>query len=115
MLYTVVHTVDKICHGRTKKTELQRRNNVIPCHIVDNMATDDALMNKMRARRGLPDPARRRGIRTAAGVTQADIAAPLGVTRAAVSRWELGEREPRGALLEAYLSLLERLRREILA
>jgi transcriptional regulator with XRE-family HTH domain len=40
------------------------------------------------------------------------MAQALGVTRAAVSRWENGVRTPRGRHLQAYEQVLERLRRE---
>ena len=75
---------------------------------------DDVIM-KARARRSIPAPVTRRLLREQAGLTQHDIAAALGVTRAAVSRWELGERNPRGDALDAYIVLLDRLRREVLA
>jgi len=55
----------------------------------------------------------RRMIRERTGLSQGDIALPLGVSRAAISHWERGEREPRGARLDAYLALLERLQQEI--
>lgn len=42
----------------------------------------------------LPAPILRRAIRQAAGVTQDEIAERIGVTRAAVSRWESGTRTP---------------------
>lgn len=43
----------------------------------------------------LPPPILRRAIRKAAGITQAEIADQVGVSRAAVSRWEEGTRNPR--------------------
>lgn len=52
-------------------------------------------------------------VRQASGVTQARIAEELGVTRMAVSRWESGQRRPRGRLLVAYVELLSRLQREV--
>ena len=65
---------------------------------------------KARAFRVLPVPAQRRAIRQSGGLSQGDLAVDLGVTRAAVSRWETGDRTPRGDLLVAYAELLERLR-----
>lgn len=67
---------------------------------------------KSQAHRELPGPSLRRAIREDAGLSQADVAEPLGVTRAAVSRWETGGRRPRGALLVAYSELLQTLRRD---
>lgn len=77
------------------------------------MATRSDLYKKIRARRDLPSPTVRRLIREQAGLSQQDIAEALGATRAAVSRWESGQREPRGDLLVAYVTLLRRLKRHV--
>jgi DNA-binding transcriptional regulator YiaG len=79
------------------------------------METNDALsliLDKRRLRKRLPDPPMRRLVRERAGITQGDLAQVLGVDRATVSRWESGERDPRPAQLEGYLSALDRLARE---
>jgi DNA-binding transcriptional regulator YiaG len=73
-------------------------------------ATLDGLTAKIRARRDLPEPPVRRMIRKAAGVSLADAADVVGVTRQAVSLWERGARSPRGENLERYLSLLQALK-----
>ena len=70
------------------------------------------IRRKSQAHRELPGPSLRRAIREDAGLSQADVAKPLRVSRAAVSRWETGERRPRGDLLIAYSELLQTLRRE---
>ena len=62
-------------------------------------------------RRPIPDPEVRRAIRSAAGLTQRELALVLGVDRATVSRYELGTRSPIGTRRERYLSVLEELRR----
>ena len=67
------------------------------------------LLDKAKAHRELPPPSMRRAIRIGAGVTQQDIADEQGVTRAAVSRWESGERQPRGDDLLAYVAILKSL------
>ena len=54
-------------------------------------------------------------IRARAGVVQEDLALSLGVKSATISRWENGARTPRGALLERYLDVLDRLARESLS
>ena len=78
------------------------------------MVIEDALQ-AARARRQLPAPGTRRLIREQAGVTQEDVATAVNVSRAAVSRWESGDREPRRGVLGAYVSLLDRLKREVLS
>jgi transcriptional regulator with XRE-family HTH domain len=69
-------------------------------------------IEKARDRRRLPPPATRRRVRMRAGVTQIDLALALGVDSATVCRWESGQRHPRGEMLHAYLTALERLERE---
>lgn len=58
----------------------------------------------------LPQPRVRKALRIAAGLTQADVAGSIGVTRVTVSRWETGVREPRGALRRSYAEALEVMR-----
>jgi DNA-binding transcriptional regulator YiaG len=48
-------------------------------------------------------------VRVAAGLSQAEIAAAIGVTAPCVSRWEAGDRRPRGAAAIAYARLLQEL------
>jgi transcriptional regulator with XRE-family HTH domain len=57
----------------------------------------------------MPTPELARAIRVTAGVTQADVAAELGVHRVSVARWELGRRRPRGTVLDRYTKLLDEL------
>lgn len=59
----------------------------------------------------LPAPAVRRAIRHQAGLTEQQLASVLGVSRVAVARWELGTREPRGALRRKYAEALSALMR----
>lgn len=68
-----------------------------------------ALVERVRSRRRLPEPALRRALRESAGLSQGDLATALGVTRSAVSRWEAGQREPRGVMVADYLKLLDRV------
>jgi DNA-binding XRE family transcriptional regulator len=75
---------------------------------------NDDLFVLVRARRRLPPPAARRQLREQCGMSQADAALFVGVTRAAIVRWETGAREPRAANLVKYLELLDRLARESL-
>ncbi len=73
----------------------------------------ETLLDRGRLRkRGLPAPPVRRLIREQAGLSQLDLAAYLGVSRPSVTRYENGRRTPRGALLERYRDLLDRLTRE---
>jgi transcriptional regulator with XRE-family HTH domain len=50
-----------------------------------------------------------RVIREGAGLSASEIARELGVSPAAVSRWERGERTPRGKSAEAWAAVLRRL------
>lgn len=54
----------------------------------------------------LPVPKERRRLREARSLTQADLAALIGVSRATVRSWETGRTTPRGRKLEAYVKLL---------
>jgi transcriptional regulator with XRE-family HTH domain len=67
------------------------------------------LQQRLKAQRELPDPATRRALRLAAGLSMESVAAELGVTRQAVMTWERGTRYPRPQYLVAYVTLLRRL------
>lgn len=54
----------------------------------------------------LPDPAERIRLRELFGVTQAELAAHIGVTRQMVNRYEHGRSAPTGAIRARYASLL---------
>jgi transcriptional regulator with XRE-family HTH domain len=71
-------------------------------------------IERERRRRKLPAPAVRQEIRRALGLSQLDLAAALGVSRVSISRYETGHRTPRGALLDRYLDVLDRLTQESL-
>lgn len=57
----------------------------------------------------LPPPKARRRLREAAALTQAQLAARVGVTRDTVRAWESGRTTPRGRRREAYAKLLTTL------
>ncbi len=71
-----------------------------------------AVAERVRLRRRLPSPQMCRAIRASSGLSAAELADLMGVTRQAVSKWERGIRTPRGAHLEAYVAVLEELRTE---
>lgn len=73
----------------------------------------DQVLAHARARHSLPSPRARRLIRERAGLSQADLAAVLGVSEAAISRWEAGLRFPRRPALDAYAQVLARLAEEL--
>ena len=52
-----------------------------------------------------------RTLRVACGLTQTEIAAQIGVSSVAVSRWESGDRTPRGDAALRYARLLAALRK----
>ncbi|WP_157873376.1 helix-turn-helix transcriptional regulator, partial [Streptomyces neyagawaensis] len=68
----------------------------------------DALLEQV-AQDVLPPPAERRRLRTAAGLSQEQIATALGTRREAVGNWESGRTEPRPPQRAAYARLLESL------
>ncbi|MFF3936154.1 helix-turn-helix domain-containing protein [Streptomyces phaeofaciens] len=57
----------------------------------------------------LPPPKERRRLREAGALTQAQVAAQVGVTRETVRAWESGRATPRGRKREAYAKLLTSL------
>jgi transcriptional regulator with XRE-family HTH domain len=70
----------------------------------------DDLLERKTTRRRLPAPDVRRLLRERAGLTQTEAGEFLAVLPSTVSRWESGQRTPRGDRLDRYLQLLERLR-----
>lgn len=52
-------------------------------------------------------------LRKAAGLNQSDLARLVGVTPAAVNRWESGIRTPNGDSAIAYAKALRRISREV--
>jgi transcriptional regulator with XRE-family HTH domain len=71
------------------------------------MTTDDALLlakTRLMVREG-----RAQGVRQAAGLSQGEIGQVVGVTAAAVSRWERGNRLPRSEAGLRYARLLDSL------
>jgi DNA-binding XRE family transcriptional regulator len=77
------------------------------------MATPSELISRVHSRRNLPKPDMRRALRRAAGASLADVADAIGVTRQAVSLWELGLREPRDVYVEDYLEILDGFRQMV--
>lgn len=73
------------------------------------MLTLDELIAKGNDRKRLPEPETCRWLRKRGKLTQLEVAAFVNTNRATVSRWESGERTPRGAQLARYLELLDRL------
>lgn len=76
------------------------------------MDTLNEALRVARLRRDLPVTETRRRLREKAGVSQQALAASVGVTSASISRWESGERTPRGVRLIRYVSALRRFARE---
>jgi transcriptional regulator with XRE-family HTH domain len=71
------------------------------------MTTDDALLlakTRLMVREG-----RAQSVRQAAGLSQGEIGQVVGVTAAAVSRWERGNRLPRSEAGLRYARLLDSL------
>ncbi len=73
------------------------------------MTALDTLLARHAVIRRLPAPPVRRLLREQAGISQVELAQLLGVNRAAVSRYESGQRTPRSPIAERYVRLLDRL------
>lgn len=74
----------------------------------------EELVETSRLRRSLPPPPVARDLRQRAGVSQEELAEPLGVTGACISRWETGSRKPRGPRVDAYARALAALAQELI-
>lgn len=71
----------------------------------------ELVSERLRVHADLPSPAERRRLREASGLSQAELARIIGVSTAAVGHWETGARSnPRGPLLDRYVSALRALR-----
>ena len=71
------------------------------------------LREKIRRLKGLPEPIERRRLRIMAGLTLQDVADSVGVTRSAISRWELGSRSPHQSHLGPYVAVLTVISEEL--
>lgn len=54
----------------------------------------------------LPEPAERKRLREAFGITQVKLGASMGVDRKTIARWETGTSEPTGENREQYAAIL---------
>lgn len=75
-------------------------------HQDDLFSAVDALLEQATP---LPEPAERERLRTAGGLSRADIARALGVTTSTVTGWETGKSDPAKKHRAAYARLLEGL------
>ncbi|WP_229327485.1 helix-turn-helix transcriptional regulator, partial [Streptomyces sp. UNOC14_S4] len=66
-----------------------------------------ALLKSGPRRVDLPAPAERERLRTAYGLSRAEVADALGVARTTVAGWETGRSEPQGPTRAAYARLLD--------
>jgi DNA-binding XRE family transcriptional regulator len=101
-IVNLIHTIDG--HVHAIDTAILDRVPIACEHAA--MITIDMLLGRGQARRRLPLA---RVIREQAGVSQAELAAILGVDRSAISRWEAGIRIPRSGVIGRYADLLDRL------
>ena len=72
-------------------------------------ASVDALLEQVTVEDGLPEPAERKRLREAGGLSQDQVARALSVRRETITGWELGRSEPRPPKRAAYIRLLEGL------
>lgn len=75
----------------------------------------DALLRSGPRRVDLPAAEQRARLRADYGLTQAEIADALGVTRATVAGWEAGRSEPQGPTRAAYAKLLDGIAAQLTA
>lgn len=75
------------------------------------MTVTDQIRAQARLRR-LPPPALAREIRRAAGLSQTELAAILGVHRVTLARYEAGMRQPAGGFAQRYAEALEAMQAE---
>ncbi len=75
--------------------------------------TRNVIRERMKDREpaAIPPTPSRRALRLAAGLTQGDVAAAIGVDRATISRWETGNREPVGRNRRAYADACDEMAR----
>jgi transcriptional regulator with XRE-family HTH domain len=71
------------------------------------------LIETYRSRPSLPAPAMARAIREQSGLSQEALAAAVGVTRPAISRYECGRRSPRDVHRKRYAEVLAALPKEV--
>lgn len=69
------------------------------------------LLARVRARRKLPHPSERRQIREQAGVSLRELAAAIGVSHVAITRWEAGSTPASPEHTATYGRILDELRR----
>jgi transcriptional regulator with XRE-family HTH domain len=79
---------------------------------VSNIAL--AISERMRSHPLLPNCAARRAMRAAAGLTTADLAEIVGVSRQTICNWEAGRRTPRGEDLRRYREALDAMRASLM-
>ena len=72
---------------------------------------EQELLARVRSRRRLPPPDERRTIRRGAGVSLRELAAAIGVSHVAITRWEAGAEPADPRHLMAYARILDELRR----
>lgn len=70
----------------------------------------DKLINRAIAASRYPEPGEGRALRRSAGISQAELAAEIGVDQSSLMRWEAGLYRPRGENLTRYVAALDKLR-----
>lgn len=70
------------------------------------MTVIERVRTRIHVHSSLPEPAQRRALREAAGLTQRELADALRVDRTTIAHWESGRHTPNGKLLDAYVDAL---------
>lgn len=77
--------------------------------MVVSMKVRKAVRTAVDQRPALPEPHLRRTLRRKSGLSQEELAGAIGVSGAALGRWENGTRTPRGENRERYAEALDEL------
>lgn len=96
-------------YGWCVSTRVGAEVALVPNEQHELFASVDALLEQAAAQCDLPEPAERKRLREAAGLSQDQVARALSVRRETITGWESGRTEPRAPKRAAYARLLDGL------
>jgi DNA-binding transcriptional regulator YiaG len=86
-------------------------SSVMPVTTMTPDEHERELLANLRSHRKLPPPAERKRLREQAGVSLRSLAAAIGCSHVAITRWEAGAKPADPAQLIRYQRLLDELKR----